>query len=242
MQKLLVAKSISKSFGSGDNRVEVLKEVDLEVASGEMIAIMGPSGCGKTTLLNSLSGLDSISSGSILINGVDIAQLKERERDRLRAEQMGFVFQSYNLIPVLTAIENVELPLLSQEVSYTKARELASEALTKVGLLERRDHYPSQLSGGQVQRVALARALVHKPKMVWADEPTGALDRETGEMILDLFDHLHRTEKMTFFIVTHDPKVAERADRIIYLDSGRIVQERIPQENQNRSLIGGGQK
>lgn len=217
-----------KVYGSGENRVEALRGVSLSIAAGEMIAVMGPSGCGKSTLLNAMSGIDAVSKGRVLLEGVDLHGMPEAKRDRYRAEKMGFVFQNYNLIPVLSAVENVELPLLCRGVAPKEARARAEEALTRVGLKERARHRPSELSGGQHQRVALARAIVNNPRVVWADEPTGAVDRVTTDMVLDLFDHLNRVDGITFVIVTHDPHVAERAHRVIYMDSGKIVQERTP--------------
>lgn len=217
-----------KIYGTGENRVEALRGVSFTIEPGEKVAIMGPSGCGKSTLLNSMSGIDTVSRGRILLEGTDLHAMKEVQRDRYRAEKMGFVFQSYNLIPVLSAVENVELPLLCRGISAKESRKRAAEALGRVGLKERAGHRPAELSGGQTQRVALARAIVNNPRVVFADEPTGALDRTTTGMVLDLFDHLNRVDGITLVIVTHDPEVAERADRVIYMDSGVIVQERRP--------------
>ncbi|ASS74306.1 macrolide ABC transporter ATP-binding protein [Tumebacillus algifaecis] len=216
-----------KLYGKGETQVEALRGVSLTIEPGEMIAVMGPSGCGKTTLLNCMSGIETVTSGQVLIEGQNLQAMREVQRDLYRAEQMGFVFQNYNLIPVLTAVENVELPLLTQRVPVKVARKRAEEALTRVGLHERFQHLPSELSGGQHQRVALARAIVNRPKVIWADEPTGALDRVTTELVLDLFDHLNRVDGIAFVIVTHNPEVAERAHRVIYMDSGQIVQERV---------------
>ncbi len=222
--ELILADDVWKVFGNKENQVEALKGIHMNVHEGEIIAIMGPSGCGKTTLLNVLSGIDSITSGKIFFVGNNLHKMRERERDRYRVENMGFVFQTYNLIPVLSAVENVELPLLCRGVSARDARERAIEVLGRVGLKERKDHRPNQLSGGQQQRVALARAMVNNPRVIWADEPTGALDRQTTEMVLDLIEHLNRVDGITFVIVTHDPKVAERAHRILYMDSGQVIQ------------------
>ncbi len=230
---LIEAIEIWKVFGQGENRVEALRGIDLKIHSGEMIAVMGPSGCGKTSLINCLSGIDSISRGRILIEGQDLHQMKEKERDLYRLQKMGFVFQTYNLIPVLSAVENVELPLLAQGISTRTARHRATEILTQIGLKNRMHHRPAELSGGQAQRVALARAIVNKPRVIWADEPTGALDRESGKVVLDLFEHFHRVYQTTIVIVTHDPKVAERTERVIYLDSGQIIQERFPKLKKN---------
>ncbi|ARU59990.1 macrolide ABC transporter ATP-binding protein [Tumebacillus avium] len=224
---MIEVQKLWKVYGKGETQVEALREVSLTVAPGEMIAVMGPSGCGKTTLLNCMSGIDTVTAGTVRIEGHDVQAMREVQRDRYRAERMGFVFQTYNLIPVLSAVENVELPLLTQGVPASTARKRAEEALTRVGLQEREHHRPSELSGGQHQRVALARAIVNGPKVIWADEPTGALDRVTTELVLDLFDHLNRVDGISFVIVTHNPEVAERAHRVIYIDSGQIVQERV---------------
>ncbi|HEU4962985.1 MAG TPA: ABC transporter ATP-binding protein [Bacilli bacterium] len=233
---MIEATDLWKVYGQGDNRVEALRGVSLSVAQGEIVAIMGPSGCGKSTLLNLLAGIDRLTRGQVQVAGQDLHAMKEARRDRFRAERMGFVFQSYNLIPVLSAVENVELPLLSQGVAPKEARQRAQEALVRVGLKERASHRPAELSGGQHQRVALARAIVNRPRVIWADEPTGALDRTTTELVLDLFDHLNRVDGITFVIVTHDPKVAERAHRVLYMDSGRIVQERVPKRSERKAV------
>lgn len=233
---LISVKNGWKVFGAGEYQVRALRGIDLEIARGEMVAIMGPSGCGKTTLLNCLATLDSMSSGEVLLDGLSLMTMKEKERDHIRASKMGFVFQSYNLIPVLTAIENVELPLLANGMKSKEARKRALEVLTRIGLKERAYHRPGELSGGQAQRVALARAIANQPQVIWADEPTGALDRETSKLVLDLFGHIHRTDQTTIILVTHDPNVAEQADRILYMDSGRIIQERLPQKKQTRTV------
>lgn len=233
---LIEVQDVRKHFGSGDNRVEALKGIDLTIKAGEMVAIIGPSGCGKTTLLNCMSGIDRLTSGEVRLDGKSIYQMKESELDRFRAKEMGFVFQSYNLIPVLSAVENVEIPLLCIGMKAKQARIMAEDALSRVGLKERKHHLPSELSGGQQQRVALARAIVNNPKVIWADEPTGALDRKTTEMVLDLIDHLNRVEGITFVIVTHDPKVAEHMHRVLYIDSGEVVQERVTRRGQKEVL------
>ncbi|SFI58156.1 ABC transporter ATP-binding protein [Thermoflavimicrobium dichotomicum] len=237
---LISAIDVWKIFGEGESRVEALRGISLEIQQGEMVAVMGPSGCGKTSLLNCLSGIDQITQGKVLIEGKRLHDMKEKNRDLYRLKKMGFVFQSYNLIPVLTAVENVELPLLSQGVKGSIARKQAEEALIRVGLKDRSQHYPFELSGGQAQRVALARAIVNKPRIIWADEPTGALDRDTSNMVMDLFDHFHRVDGTTIVIVTHDPQIAERADRIIYMDSGRVIQERDPRRKQNYDVSAKG--
>jgi putative ABC transport system ATP-binding protein len=222
---LVVANDVWKIYGYGNGGVEALKGVSLEIAEGEMVAIMGPSGCGKTTLLNCLAGLDDISGGQVWMDGQDQFSMTAQERDAYRASAMGFVFQAYNLVPVLSAEENVELPLLCQGMKPKEARKRAIEALARVGLRERSTYMPLEMSGGQQQRVAIARAIVNKPRIVWADEPTGALDSSTNTMVMDLIRHLNRTEAITFVIVTHNPAVANYADRTLYMDSGRVVSE-----------------
>lgn len=224
--KMVEMINVKKTFQTGAQMVEVLKGISTSIDASQIVAIMGPSGCGKTTLLNTISGIDTVSGGTVLIDGVNLHKISDEKKDNFRARYMGFVFQSYNLIPVLTAVENVELPLLCQGIQAKYARQKAEEALARVGLTDRCNYRPDQLSGGQQQRVALARAIVNEPKVIWADEPTGALDRATTEMVLDLIDHLNRIDGITFVIVTHDPKVAERAHRILYMDSGVIIQER----------------
>lgn len=223
---LIEARNVHKIFGQGQQQILALNDVSLTVYEGEMVAVMGPSGCGKTTLLNAISGIDSITSGEVIISGERIFTLSDKHRDLLRAQWMGFVFQAYNLIPVLTAVENVELPLLCLGFTTRKARRMAELALARVGLKERSNHLPSELSGGQQQRVALARAIANKPKVVWADEPTGALDRTTTEMMIDLINYLNRVDGTTFVIVTHDSNVAAKSHRVLYMDSGEIIQER----------------
>jgi putative ABC transport system ATP-binding protein len=192
-----------------------------------MVAIMGPSGCGKTTLLNCLSGLDSIDGGEIRIEGVALSDLSDRERTDYRAHRMGFVFQFYNLMPVLTAVENVELPLLVARVPAATARERALDALAMVDLADRADHLPDELSGGQRQRVTIARSLVNDPAIVWADEPTGDLDSENAEEIVDLMRRLNRERGLTFLIVTHDIAVGRKTDRIVRMRDGEIEEEHL---------------
>jgi putative ABC transport system ATP-binding protein len=194
-----------------------------------MVAIMGPSGCGKTTLLNCLSGLDAIDEGLILINGEDINSMSDNKRTEFRARQMGFVFQFYNLLPVLSAVENVELPLLVSGTRANEARRKAESALDLVHLRDWAKHKPSQLSGGQRQRVTIARALVNAPAIVWGDEPTGDLDTQNADEIMDLIQRLNREQGQTFVIVTHAPEVAARCHRIIHMIDGQIVREEIPQ-------------
>lgn len=205
----------------GASDVEALRGVDFEVARGEMVAVVGPSGSGKTTLLNCLSGLDSFDSGTVTIDGVDIAQMSDRERTAYRRRNMGFVFQAFNLLPVLTAVENVEIPLLLQGVGGGDARRRALDMLETLGLANRARHRPDELSGGEQQRVAVARALVHRPSVVWADEPTGNLDTEVTQVIVELLIRMNR-EGQTIVLVTHNPLVAEKARRIVRMRDGRI--------------------
>ncbi|HET6770216.1 MAG TPA: ABC transporter ATP-binding protein [Actinomycetota bacterium] len=216
----------------GGTEVEALKGVGMEVLRGEMVAVMGPSGSGKTTLLNCLSGLESIDEGAIRVGGVDLARLSDDDRTEYRAGHMGFVFQAFNLLPVLTAAENVEIPLLLVGAKAKSARAQALEILDAVGLAERADHRPDQLSGGEQQRVAVARALVHRPEVVWADEPTGNLDSEATDSVMGVLVQMNR-EGQTIVLVTHNPLVAERAHRIIRMRDGLI--EPIPTDAVPRS-------
>jgi putative ABC transport system ATP-binding protein len=222
---VIEAQDVVKTYDTGVVQVQALRGVDLQVRRGEMVAIMGPSGCGKTTLLNSLSGLDDFDSGSVMINGQDITRMPDDKKTEFRARDMGFVFQTYNLLPVLTAAENVELPLIVSGTRPKVAREMALASLERVRLKDRANQRPSQLSGGQRQRVTIARALVNRPAIVWADEPTGALDSATATEIMDLIVELNQAEKQTCVIVTHDPKVAARCHRTIQMADGLIVRE-----------------
>jgi putative ABC transport system ATP-binding protein len=224
---IVQAQKLVKTYETGAVKVNALKGVDLAVERGEVVAIMGPSGCGKTTLLNCLSGLDSIDGGDVRIEDISLAEMSDRERTDYRAAHMGFVFQFYNLMPVLTAVENVELPLLVARVSAKEAREKALDALELVGLRARAGHVPDELSGGERQRTTIARALVNDPAIVWADEPTGDLDSENAAEITELMRHLNRERGLTFLIVTHDITVGRKADRIIRMLDGTVVEEQI---------------
>ena len=219
---LLSAYGVTKTYRTPAIDVDALRTVDLDIEEGEMVMVMGPSGNGKTTLLNCLSGLDTVDAGSVRINDVDIHALSDRKRTSHRAETMGFIFQSYNLIPVLSAAENVELPLLVTGVSAKEARQAAHAILERVGLGERTQHHPNQLSGGEQQRVTIARALVAQPAIVWADEPTGNLDSETAAGILDLLGELHHSGQ-TMVMVTHDPNIGRMGDRLITLRNGQVA-------------------
>ena len=227
---IIHAKDVVKTYNTGKLVVPALRGVDLSVQRGEMVAIMGPSGCGKTTLLNTFSGLDEIDSGLIEIDGHDLVKMDDRSRTRYRAENMGFVFQFYNLLPVLTAEENVEMPLLLSEKRYTprEARLLAGQALEAVGLSAQAGQLPAELSGGQRQRVTIARALVNSPAIVWADEPTGDLDSQTSQEVVDLMRRLNQENQQTFVIVTHSIEIGNQCDRIIWMRDGRIVEDELP--------------
>jgi putative ABC transport system ATP-binding protein len=222
---IVVAEGVKKIYDTGRVRVDALKGIDLAVGRGEMVAIMGPSGCGKTTLLNCLSGLDAIDDGDVRIEGRSLASMSDKERTDYRARRMGFVFQFYNLMPVLTSVENVELPLLVARVSMREARARALDALSLVGLADRAAHVPDELSGGERQRVTIARALVNDPAIVWADEPTGDLDSEMADEVTGLMRRLNRERGLTFVIVTHDITVGRRTDRIVRMLDGEIVDE-----------------
>ena len=225
VEPFIEARAVLKTYETGKVRVAALKGIDLAVSRGEMVAIMGPSGCGKTTLLNCLSGLDSVDGGEIVIEGTPLQAMSDRDRTDYRARRMGFVFQFYNLIPVLTAVENVELPLLISRVAASEARERALGALDLVGLGERATHVPDELSGGERQRVTIARSLVNDPAIVWADEPTGDLDSENAAEIVELMRRLNVERGLTFLIVTHDISVGRKTDRIIRMLDGRVVEE-----------------
>src|SRR5215218_4888166 len=219
---MVEAHDLDKTYTAGGAMVHALRGVDLSISRGEMVAVMGPSGCGKTTLLNCLSGLDEFDGGEVFVAGESISGMSERRRTRFRAERMGFIFQTYNLIPVLSAVENVELPLLVAGARPKEARARALSAMDMVGLADQANKRPNEMSGGQQQRVTVARSLVNEPAIVWADEPTGALDSETSKEIMDLLVRLNREKGQTFVLVTHDISVARRARRLVRMRDGKI--------------------
>ena len=219
---ILSARGVSKVYRTGAESVTALRDVDLEVARGQFVSVMGPSGSGKTTLLNCLSGLDDIDAGTIEVDGVDITGMSDATRTRHRAASMGFIFQAFNLIPVFTAVENVELPLLLARRPAREARAAAAGTLERVGLGSRLSHRPAELSGGEQQRVAVARALAGNPAIVWADEPTGNLDSETAAAVMDLLHELHR-DGLTVLLVTHDQAIGASAQRRVVVRDGSIV-------------------
>ena len=221
---LVKTNNVHKTFRRGTERIDVLQGVNLDVAKGEFLALMGPSGSGKTTLLNLIGGLDSPTEGSIQVGGVDISRLNAGALSRWRAQNIGFVFQLYNLLPVLTAERNVELPLLLTKLSKAERRRHVEIALKVVGLSDRARHYPRQLSGGQEQRVGIARAVVTDPTLLLCDEPTGDLDRKAGDEILDLLQALNREHGKTIIMVTHDPHAAERATQVLHLEKGTLME------------------
>lgn len=225
IELVVQATGVHKVYHTGQVSVAALRGVDLSVFRGEMVAIMGPSGSGKTTLLNCLSGLDIADQGQIAIEGVALSEMSDKERTAYRARRMGFVFQFYNLLPVLSAVENVELPLLVSGVPLGVARERALESLAQVGLAQRANHRPAELSGGERQRTTIARALVNRPALVWADEPTGDLDSETANEIMDVLVELNQEQRLTFILVTHDRAVGARCQRIIRMRDGLVEEE-----------------
>ena len=225
MSAIVEVSKVSKSYLRGKQRVVVLQDLDLTIESGDFVALMGPSGSGKTTLLNLIGGLDQPTSGSVTVAGRQLEKLKPKELAKWRAENIGFVFQFYNLLPVLTAQRNVELPLLLTRLSAAERKRNATTALTIVGLADRASHKPGELSGGQQQRVAIARALVADPTLLVCDEPTGDLDRETADEILDLVQLLNREHGKTVIMVTHDPKAADHARHVLHLDKGQLVEQ-----------------
>jgi putative ABC transport system ATP-binding protein len=220
--RLLVAEGVRKVYRTGEVEVTALRGLNLQVRAGELVAVMGPSGSGKTTLLNCLSGLDDIDAGRVLVGGRDLFAMRDAERTEHRARSMGFVFQSFNLIPVFTAVENIELPLLLVGVDRREARERAMAMLARVGLTGRDRHRPNELSGGEQQRVTIARALVARPAIVWADEPTGNLDTAMAAQVMDLLRQLNTEEGQTIVLVTHDPSIGAGAHRLVRMRDGML--------------------
>jgi ABC-type lipoprotein export system ATPase subunit len=229
---IIRVKGLHKTYDTGKVKVHALRGVDLDIKRGEMVAIMGPSGCGKTTLLNCLSGIDSIDQGGIIVDGNIMVKMSDKERTRFRAEAMGFIFQSYNLLPVLSVVENVELPLLVSGVNSKQARKRAIEVLELVDLSDQKAKRPAELSGGQQQRVAIARALANSPAIVWGDEPTGNLDSDTSLDIMNVLRHLNQERGQTFVLVTHAPEMGALTDRIIRMRDGTIESD---QDNGHKS-------
>jgi putative ABC transport system ATP-binding protein len=225
MDPLVRVSGVHKYFTRGSERIDVLKGVNLDIPKGEFLALMGPSGSGKTTLLNLMGGLDAPSSGGVAVAGTNIVELSGGRLSRWRADNIGFVFQLYNLLPVLTAERNVDLPLLLTNLSRAERKKRVAIALKVVGLADRADHYPRQLSGGQEQRVGIARAIVTDPTLLLCDEPTGDLDRKSGDEILDLLQALNQQHGKTIVMVTHDPRAAERASRTLHLEKGVLLEE-----------------
>jgi len=226
---LIECRRLTREYRKGDTVIRPLDEVDLDVDRGEFLALMGPSGSGKTTLLNLIAGIDAPTAGAITVDGVKITELGRNRLAAWRSAHVGYVFQLYNLIPVLTAFENVELPLLLQSLSRRERRKRTWDALQSVGIADRHDHFPRQLSGGQEQRVAIARAIVTEPSIIVADEPTGDLDRDAAEAVMTLLKGLNEQLGRTVILVTHDPRTAAYADRTIRLDKGRFVSDRRPE-------------
>lgn len=239
---MIDARQVVKTYDTGTSKLQALKSVDFMVNRGEMVGVMGPSGCGKTTLLNCLSGLDEIDSGQILLEGQDLAFLGDRQRTDYRARRMGFIFQVYNLLPVLNSAENVELPLLVAGVKPGVAREKAMAALETVGLTDWATHRPAELSGGQRQRVTIARALVNDPAIIWADEPTGALDSKTATEIMTLLRDLNQRNGLTFVLVTHDAGVGDLCDRIVRMRDGEIAGETVQAAKWRKGLVSPGDR
>ena len=227
---LIRIRHLSKGYVRGGQAIPVLVDIDLTVAQGEFVALMGPSGSGKSTLLNLIAGIDKPSAGTVEIGGVDIARLSEGELADWRAANVGFIFQFYNLMPVLSAFDNIELPLLLTGLSSRERQQRVAMVLNLVGLTDRAEHYPSELSGGQQQRVAIARALVTDPQLIVADEPTGDLDRHTGQEVLGLLHQLVHELGKTIVMVTHDPKAAARAGRVVHLEKGVLVDDLVDEQ------------
>jgi putative ABC transport system ATP-binding protein len=232
MSAAMQANGVWKLYASGTSTVEAVRGVHLTLQTGEMVAIMGPSGCGKTTLLNVLSGIDEPTAGSVTVNNQPLFGISDNERTSMRSKYLGFIFQDFNLLPVLSAVENVELPLLLLGYGANDARKRALGALKDVGLEERSQHRPAELSGGQQQRVAVARAIVHRPSVILCDEPTGNLDSKTSGEVLTLLKRLNAEQNTTFLIVTHDAKIASLCDRVIQMDDGLIINPDVHHEEE----------
>ena len=226
------ANELWKLYPSGESTIQAVRGVSLQINEGEVIAIMGPSGCGKTTLLNVLSGIDEPTSGGVMLEGKPLFGISDDERSRMRAENLGFIFQDFNLLPVLSAVENVELPLLMIGKPAAEARKTALDALAAGGLGERSDHRPSEVSGGQQQRVAIARAIVHKPTVILCDEPTGNLDSVTSSTVMELLKGINEKLGTTFLLVTHDSDVAQQCSRILQMEDGQIVSDKVGVEEE----------
>jgi len=221
---LIECRKLTREYRKGDNVIRPLDELDLDVPRGDFLALMGPSGSGKTTLLNLIAGIDSPTSGSLIIDGTDLATLTRARLAAWRSTHVGYVFQLYNLVPVLTAYENIELPLLLHPLSRRERHQRVTQALERVGIGDRREHFPRQLSGGQEQRVAIARAIVTDPEIIVADEPTGDLDKPSAHSVMTLLQELNEELDKTIIMVTHDPKTTDYAKRTLHLDKGRLVE------------------
>ena len=230
MATVLEGRGLWKIYQSGYNKIEALREISLTIEAGEMVAIMGPSGCGKTTLLNCLSGLDELTTGEVLVEGISLTTSDDRHRTNVRGSNLGFIFQSFNLIPVLTAVENVEMPLLLQGIPAKEARQLSLDALDLVGLRNWSTHRPMELSGGQRQRVTIARAFVHDPAVILGDEPTGNLDTRTSDEVMNLLFKLNAERGTTMLVVTHDSEIASRCSRVLHMEDGLIVRDEKSEE------------
>jgi len=230
MATVLEGRGLWKIYQSGSNKIEALREISLTIEAGEMVAIMGPSGCGKTTLLNCLSGLDELTAGEVLVEGISLTASDDRHRTNVRGSNLGFIFQSFNLIPVLTAVENVEMPLLLQGIPAKEARQRSLDALDLVGLKNWSTHRPMELSGGQRQRVTIARAFVHEPAVILGDEPTGNLDTRTSNEVMDLLFELNAERGTTLLVVTHDSEIAARCSRVLHMEDGLIVRDEKSEE------------
>jgi len=233
MAAVLEGRGLWKIYQSGQNKIEALRDISLTIEVGEMVAIMGPSGCGKTTLLNCLSGLDELTAGEVFVEGISLTASDDTHRTKIRGSNLGFIFQSFNLIPVLTAVENVEMPLLLQGIPAKDARQLSLDALDLVGLKNWATHRPMELSGGQRQRVTIARAFVHKPAVILGDEPTGNLDTRTSGEVMDLLFELNAERGTTLLVVTHDSEIAARCSRVLYMEDGLIVRDEKSDEKSN---------